>query len=162
MSDSDSQEPQAIGLANCEMRKHSGTDGLDCGMSGPSWGPQDPVSTMGQEDIQPDPIEAHGFDIGSDPMPIHLPDLQTMQSFIDALRTAALEDSGMELEDIEQLRSLEPECDLEDLSPLLRSLRHFINNLSASWDHYDTTRCIKLLNNPDGAFISKMDLTCHY
>ncbi len=108
---------------------------------------------MGQEDIQPDPIEAHGFDVGSDPTPIHLPNLQTTQSFIDALRTAALEDSGMEPEDIEQLRSPEPECDLEDPSPLLRSLRHFINNSSASWDHYDTTRCIELLNNPDGTFL---------
>ncbi|KAH8978595.1 hypothetical protein EDB86DRAFT_2757020, partial [Lactarius hatsudake] len=83
-----------------------------------------------------------------------LPDLQTTQHFIDALRTAVLEDTGMELDDIEQLRSPEPEHVLEDPSPLLRSLRHFINNSSASRDHYDTMRRIELLNNPDGAFLS--------
>ncbi|KAH9057900.1 hypothetical protein EDB83DRAFT_2520779 [Lactarius deliciosus] len=105
MTTSSSAKP-AAGTSNRGRRPAggvTGTDGLD------------------QEAIQPDPIEPSEFDIGSD-HPIRLPDLQTTQHFIDTLRTAVLEDTGMELDDIEQLRSPEPEHVLEDPSPLLRSL----------------------------------------
>ena len=44
--------------------------------------------------------------------------------------------------------------DLLDLSPLLCSLRHFINNAGASQDHYDNLQAIELLNDPKSKFLS--------
>jgi hypothetical protein len=83
-----------------------------------------------------------------------LPNLQTTQGYINTLRAAVLEGSGMEQEDIDNLRRPEPVESLDDPSPLLRSLWHFVNNDLASQDHCDTTRRIELLNNPDSAFLS--------
>lgn len=60
----------------------------------------------------------------------------------------------MQIEDIECLRDPGPVIDLEDPSPLLRSLRHFINNAGSSQAHYDGIREIELLNNPSDAFMS--------
>jgi hypothetical protein len=104
-----------------------------------------------------EPAEHHG-NVGSDNLagnaPDLLPDLRTAQGYIDALRVADLGDSGMEQEDIDNLRRPEPVDNLDDPSPLLRSLRNFVNNDLASRDHYDTTRRIELLNNPDSAFLS--------
>ena len=44
--------------------------------------------------------------------------------------------------------------DLLNLSPLLCSLRHFINNAGASQDHYDNLQAIELLNDPKSKFLS--------
>ena len=60
----------------------------------------------------------------------------------------------MQLEDIERLRDPGPVIDLEDPSPLLRSLRHFINNAGSSRAHYEGIREIELLNNPSNEFLS--------
>ncbi|KAH8979255.1 hypothetical protein EDB92DRAFT_1778286, partial [Lactarius akahatsu] len=84
---------------------------------------------------------------------IHLPDLQTTQRFIQLLGAATLENSAMLPEDIESLRDPGP-VDLEESSPLLRSLRHFINNANSSRAHYDNIREIELLDNPAGVFLS--------
>ncbi|KAH8980909.1 hypothetical protein EDB83DRAFT_2189619, partial [Lactarius deliciosus] len=83
-----------------------------------------------------------------------LPDLQTTQQFVDMLRVAVLEDSGMCPQDINNLRNPGQEPELADPSPLLRSIRHFVNNSSASRDHYDTIQEIKLLDNPERKFLS--------
>ena len=83
-----------------------------------------------------------------------LPDLQMTQAFIDTLRAAVLEGSGMKQEDIDNLRRPEPVESLDDLSPLLWSLRHFVNNDLALWDHYNTTWHIELLNDPNTVFMS--------
>jgi hypothetical protein len=85
---------------------------------------------------------------------IRLPKLETTQLFVNTLRTVSLENSGMLVEDIESIRNPSPAWDLEDPSPLLRSLRHFINNASSSRAHYDGIRNIKLLNNPADDFLS--------
>ena len=105
--------------------------------------------------IQPDPLEAEQEPDGEEPgVVIHLLDLQTTQCFVDTLRMASLENSGMQPEDIDNLRDPGPVLDLEDPSSLLRCLRHFINNTSASRAHYDATRQIELLNNPGDTFLS--------
>ena len=60
----------------------------------------------------------------------------------------------MQRDDIDSLWNPGPVNDLEDPSPLLRSIWHFINNDSVSRAHYDTTRKIELLNNPLDEFLS--------
>ncbi|KAH9002126.1 hypothetical protein EDB86DRAFT_2800981, partial [Lactarius hatsudake] len=110
-----------------------------------------PADTAPRERIQPDPLDRS--EDGHD-APIHLPALQTTEQFINMLRVAVLEDSGMCPEDIGSLRNPGKEPELADPSPLLRSIRHFVNNASASRDHYDTTREIELLNNPESEFLS--------
>ncbi|KAH9022586.1 hypothetical protein EDB84DRAFT_1274524 [Lactarius hengduanensis] len=104
-----------------------------------------------RENIQPDPLEHRDEDIVT---PIHLPDLQTTQQFIDLLCTAVLDESVTDPEDLYNLRNPEPPLEFLDPSPLLRSLRHFINNAGASRDHYDNIRAIELLNNPKDDFLS--------
>jgi len=96
-----------------------------------------------QERIQPEPLEQDEDNANV----IHLPDLQTTQRFIQLLGAATLEKSGMQHEDIESLRDPGPVVDFEEPSPLLRNLRHFINNASASRAYYDTTGEIELLDN---------------
>jgi hypothetical protein len=91
-----------------------------------------------REHIQPDPVERN--DDNNETRTIHLPDLQTTQHFIDSLHTAVLDGAGMDPEDLENLCNPGPSLDLLDPSPLLRSIRHFINNANASQDHYDNTR----------------------
>ena len=71
-----------------------------------------------RELIQPEPLEREPEDEEPGAV-IHLPDLQTTQRFVDALKTASLEDSGMQPEDIDSLRDPGPVLDLEDPSPLL-------------------------------------------
>ena len=68
----------------------------------------------------------------SDLSSIQLSDLQTTHQFIDALKSATLEGSGMEPQDITELRQPELASNLVESSPLVRSLHHFINNTSAS------------------------------
>jgi hypothetical protein len=84
---------------------------------------------------------------------IHLPELQTTQDFIETLRVAVMEDTGMSEEDILDLRNPGPVDNFVDPSPLLQSVRHFINNVNASHDHYDNTRAIELLNNLNDDFL---------
>ena len=60
----------------------------------------------------------------------------------------------MQDDDIESLRNPGPEDDLVDPSPVLRSLRHFINNVHSSRNHYETTCQIELLNNPTDKFLT--------
>ena len=101
----------------------------------------------------PDPLEQDPTD--EDPSAtIHLPNLQTTQDFVDALRSASLKNSGMQPVDIDRLRDPGPVLDIEDPSPLLRSLRHLINNARSSRAHYEGIRSIELLNNPSDAFMS--------
>src|SRR6266702_4656476 len=108
-------------------------------------------STSHQDQDQPEPTEGAGGDPSTR---IHLPDLRTTQGFIDTLQNAALTDSGMEEDDIYNMRDPGPIEDFLDPSPLLRSVRHFINNASASRGHYENTRMIELLNNPGDPFLS--------
>jgi hypothetical protein len=70
------------------------------------------------------------------------------------LHAAVLDNTGMDLEDIENMCNPEPMLDLLDPSPLLRSMRHFINNTGSSRDHYDNFRTIELLHNPKDEFLS--------
>ena len=60
----------------------------------------------------------------------------------------------MEHNNINCLQKPEIVDSLEDSSPLLRSLRHFLNNDLTSRDLYDTTWHIALLNSPDSTFLS--------
>lgn len=53
------------------------------------------------------------------------------------LGRASLENSGMLLENVDSIWDPGPAWDLVDLSPFLCSLRHFINDTSASQAHYD-------------------------
>lgn len=106
-----------------------------------------------REPIQPDPLVQEPTDDGPGEV-IHLPKLETTQRFLDALRNSSIEDSGMLPDDIESLRNPSPVLDLADPSPLLRSLRHFINNAGSSRAHYDNVREIELLHNPSDAILS--------
>ena len=63
---------------------------------------------------------------------IELPHLQIAQQYIDLMRSAELGKSGMQLEDIDTLRNPAHAETLVEPSPLLRSVRHFINNSAAS------------------------------
>jgi hypothetical protein len=85
---------------------------------------------------------------------ITLPKLQMTQAFVDMLGTASLENSGMDPDDILGLCTPKPGYDLVNPSPLLRSLRHFVNNNGASWDHYDGIRAIKQEHNPRDVILS--------
>jgi hypothetical protein len=122
-------------------------------LAGPSCGAQVSDKAGPCEHVQPDSIE-HCDDLEETVTVIHLPDLQTMQKFIEVLCVAVLDDSGMDTEDIENLRNPGPALDLLDPLPFLRSLRHFINNAGLSRDHYDNLRAIELLNNPKDEFLS--------
>ena len=60
----------------------------------------------------------------------------------------------MQPEDIEDLRNMGKECALVDLSPpLLRSLRHFVNNSTASRKHYGSMWTIEHLHRPDNPIL---------
>jgi Transposase family tnp2 len=103
------------------------------------------------EDIIPDPLRRENEDTD---LAINLLDLQTTQKFLDRLRTASLEDTAMDPEDISTLRNPEAGFDLLEPSPLLRSIQHFINNASASRDHYDGIRDIEGRHNPNDPMLS--------
>ena len=85
---------------------------------------------------------------------IELPQLQMAQQYIDLLCTADLENSGMQPDEIDDLRNLGQDYNLVDCSPLLRSLRHFINNVSASWKHYEQLRAIECMHRPNNPILS--------
>ena len=106
-----------------------------------------------RENISPEPLRRDGNDNDTGLL-IHLPDLQTTQKFVDLLRTASLEVTAMDSEDVFSLRNPEPGFDLLDPSPLLRSIRHFINNASASRTHYDGICEIEELHNPKDPLLS--------
>ena len=100
------------------------------------------------------PDELRGLDADGNPSSIELPKLQTTQQFIDLLREAVLEGSGMHDDDIKGLREPGPEHELLDPSPLVRSIRHFLNNTLCSREHYERLRRIELMHNPDDAILS--------
>ena len=100
-----------------------------------------------QEDIPPELQNHVAFTID-------LPQLQTAQQYIDLLRSASLDSSAMQAEDIEDLRNPGQDYTLMDPSPLLRSVRHFINNYAASREHYETMRNIERLHRPDDPMLS--------
>ena len=85
---------------------------------------------------------------------IGLPQLQIAQQYIELLRSATLELSGMHPDDVNDLRNPGPEHTLVDPSPLLRSIRHFVNNSSSSRKHYELMRTIKRLHRPDDEILS--------
>ena len=85
---------------------------------------------------------------------ICLPKLQTTQKFIDILRMASLNNTGMDPEDLETLCNSGPTINLINPSPILILLRHFINNSGSSWDHYNNLQEIELLDDPERVFLS--------
>ena len=85
---------------------------------------------------------------------IELPQLQMAQQYIDLLRAADLENSGMQPDEIDDLCNLGQDYTLVDPSPLLHSLRHFINNASASWKHYEQLRAIEHMHRSDDPILS--------
>ena len=138
---------------NTPKEQHTGDDDL-CGSFPDSSVRDTEIRQSGPHvSFEPDPLKQDPTD--EDPSTtIHLPNLQTTQDFVDALRSASLEKSGMQLEDIDCLRDPGPVLDIKDLLPLLRSLRHLINNAGSSWAHYEGICSIELLNNPSDAFMS--------
>ena len=85
---------------------------------------------------------------------IELPQLQIAQQYINLLHAAALDSSGMQADDIDDLRNPGQEYTLVDPSPLLRSVRHFINNSTTSRKHYDLLQTIERLHRPDNQILS--------
>ena len=85
---------------------------------------------------------------------IELPQLQMAQQYIDLLCAADLENSGMQPDEIDDLRNPGQDYTLVDPSPLLRSLRHFINNVSASRKHYEQLRAIEHMHRSDDPILS--------
>ena len=86
---------------------------------------------------------------------IDLPKLQTTQKFINILRIASLNDTGMDPEDINTICNPEPTIiNLVNPSPMLHSIQHFINNAGLSQDHYKNLQEIELLDNPERDFLS--------
>ena len=133
--------------------QHLGGDNLRVPSPEPPPGTTEAGQSGQHNSIEPDPLEQEPTE--DDPgATIWLPNLQTTQRFVDALRMASLENSGMQLEDIDSLWDPGLVLDLEDPSPLLRSLRHFINNSGSSWAHYNGIWEIELLNNSSEVFLS--------
>jgi hypothetical protein len=62
--------------------------------------------------------------------------------------------SGMQPEEIEDLHNPVQAYTLVDLSLLLRSVRHFINNSSSSQKHYEQLRTIEHLHRPNDPILS--------
>ena len=85
---------------------------------------------------------------------IQLPQLQIAQQYIELLRSATLDLSGMLADDIANLRNPGQDYMLTDPSPLLRSIRHFVNNSTASRKHYELMRTIERLHRPDDPILS--------
>ena len=83
-----------------------------------------------------------------------------MQKFLDILHTVSLEDTGMDPQDILALRDPDSGFDLLDPSPLLCSMRHFINNSGSSHDHYDGICKIEELYNPNDPLLSFDQVKC--
>ena len=142
--------PSGLGVREVH---HLGGDNLCLPSPEPPPGAVGTGQTGQREYIKPDPLEQEPTEYNPGAI-IQIPNLQTTQGFVNVLRVASLEKSGMQPEDITSLRDLAPVLDLEDPSPLLRSLRHFINNSGSSWAHYNGIQEIKLLNNPSDAFMS--------
>lgn len=162
----DNDDDQIFPDTGCDpVRRDTLGDNSQAAASGTSGGTQlsdagsrslVPVASDLTEDFRPDPLEVDGEDEAGDAAValIHLPKLQTTQKFIDSLRVASLDDAGMDPEDLETLRNPGPTPDLVNPSPLLHSLRHFINNAGASRDHYDNLREIELEHNPKDDLLS--------
>ena len=92
------------GAGEEEHEDYSGAGGLGRDVSEPPQGPPDTNDTAREGDTTTQPNHPDGGerDDGSSNVPL-LPDLQMTQAFIDTLRTAVLESSGMEQEDIDKL-----------------------------------------------------------
>ena len=139
-------------LSACE-EQHLGGDDFQVPSPEPPPSANEAGRSGQHNSIEPDPLEQEPTD--DDPgAAIRLPNLQVTQGFIDELGVASLENSAMQSEDIESIRDPGPVLDLEDPSPLLRSLRHFVNNSGSSRAHYESIREIELLNNPSDGFLS--------
>ena len=106
----------------------------------------EPTAMGDDEDIPPEPRNVA--------LMIELPQLQTMQQYLDLLQTASLDASGMQAEDIDDLHNPGQDYTLVDPSPLLCSVCHFINNLTASWKHYETLWAIEHLHRPNDPILS--------
>ena len=85
---------------------------------------------------------------------IELPQLQLAQQYINLLRSTALDKSGMQSDDIDELRNPTQTYTLVNPLPLLRSVRHFINNSSMSRKHYKSMRTMEHLHTPDDPILS--------
>jgi hypothetical protein len=85
---------------------------------------------------------------------IELPQLQTTQQYLDLLQSASLDLSGMQAEDIDNLRNPGQDYTLVEPSPLLRSICHFINNSTTSRKHYERMRTIEHRHRPDDPILS--------
>ena len=95
-----------------DMPGHSGAGGSDPNASEPPHGPLDTDRTADGE---------HEHGNNNTPCQL-LPELQTTQDYIEALRIAVLKDSGMDHKDINCLQRPELVDSLDDPSPLLHSL----------------------------------------
>ena len=67
---------------------------------------------------------------------------------------AELVKSGMQPEENDELHNPGQDHMLEDPSPLLCSLRHFVNNSSALQKHYENLRAIEHMCRPDDPMLS--------
>ena len=108
------------------------------------------------------PDELRGLDSEGHPASIELPKLQTTQQFIDLMREAVLESSGMHDDEIKALREPGPEHELLDPSPLVRSIRHFLNNTLSSREHYETLRRIELMHTLRMRFFLSIRLSVEF
>ena len=110
-------------------------------------GAQPPDNAGPGEDFDLDPLVREGDGDEDHATSIALPKLQMTQAFVDLLRIASLDNSGMDEDMLASLRRPELdvvyELELKNPSPLLRSLHHFINNSGSSRDHYDGLREIE-------------------
>ena len=113
--------------------------------------------SLPQEPIEPGPLE---YSKDGSEVVICPPDLQTTQQFLDLLHVAVFESSGMQDDDIKSLHNPGSEDDLVDPLLVLRSLRHFINEVHSSRDHYKTMHQIELLNNPTDEFLTFNQVKC--
>jgi hypothetical protein len=85
---------------------------------------------------------------------IQHPLLQITQQYINLMRCASLESSGMQAEDIDTMCNPEQNFTLVEQSPLVRSVCHFINNSTASQEHYKTLHMIEHIHQPDDPILS--------
>jgi hypothetical protein len=143
----DALDPLESTQCEQESQATAGQGALDSSSAGSSAGP------VPHDAIVPDDLIREA-DEDEAAAAITLPKLQMTQAFVDMLGTASLENSGMDPDDILGLHTPEPGYDLVNPSPLLRLLRHFVNNTGASWDHYDSIWAIKQEHNPRDVILS--------
>jgi len=87
---------------------------------------------------------------------LSIPELQTAQRFIDALRSATLDESNMDPEDIARLRSPSPDTygiDIKDVH-LVKALKQFLASQLSSREQYEETRRIHKEAYPNDPYLS--------